>query len=365
MSVAPKRPPRAFGLTLLILLFLACGVMLRATEPMAVPSTAVPPAAPPAQTAAVSTRTQAETRGAKPHTAAPTQATTQTPGAQLVLTDATYTPAPTTAAAVSSPNPSPTGAQPARAQTLPPGEEPDYRYVSDTLRIEITKYNEKNLVYFAAEVWLSDVSQFGSAFSSDRFDSALETVSDIADRAGAILAVNGDFATFNNGGIIIRSGTLYRANRSTRQLLLIDGQGDFIPYTDPPENAEEAAAEFLAQGILHTLVFGPVLVADGEAVPLPKNFFVNTGATVEPRTAVAQMGPLHYLVLVVDGRQDGYSRGVSLTRLQEILLAYGGVQTAFNLDGGGSTTLYYKGNILNQPANGGQRKVPDILFFTD
>ena len=164
--------------------------------------------------------------------------------------------------------------------------------------------------------------------------------------------------------VIGRDGVLYRSNRSTRHLLLIDKNGDFIPYTDPPSNAEEAAADFMRRGVRQTLVFGPLLVENGQAVPLPDKYFISTGMALEPRTAIGQIGPLHYLWIVVDGRQQGYSQGVSLQRLQELFLLHG-AETAFNLDGGGSTTLYYMGEIINKPANGGgrQRDVPDILYI--
>ena len=183
-------------------------------------------------------------------------------------------------------------------------------------------------------------------------------------RNNAIVAVNGDFATFNNGGIIIRNGSLFRANRSTRHMLAIDQNGDFIPYINPPDDAKPAGDEMLAQGVWQTMIFGPVLVADGAAVPLPENFFINTSGALEPRTAIAQLGPLHYLILVVDGRQDGYSQGVSLEKLQEMFLEYGAI-TAFNLDGGGSTTMCFQGNVINRPANGGQRHVPDIIYIAE
>lgn len=250
--------------------------------------------------------------------------------------------------------------------TPPPGHDPTYAYLSDTLRVDITRrtMEDAEVVYFAVEIWLSDISQLRSAFSSDRFDAGTEPVQDIAVRSDALVAINGDFATFNNGGIIIRNGELYRSNRSTRQLMVIDQNGDFHAYVTPPENAEEVAAQFIEEGVRHTLVFGPVLVDGGEAVPLPDSFIINTKGAKEPRTAVAQLGPLHYLFLVVDGRQPGYSRGVTLAQLQDLFLEHGAI-TAFNLDGGGSTTLCYKGNVLNEPANGGQRHVPDILYISD
>ncbi len=241
---------------------------------------------------------------------------------------------------------------------------PSYVYHSDALRIEISENNVDGVVYFIAEVWLTDPSQLRSAFSSETFNGATETVKDIAIRNEALLAINGDFATFNNGGIIIRNGELFRENRSTRQLLVIDANGDFHTYVDPPENAEEAAKEYVANGVWQTLVFGPVLVADGKEVPLPEDFFVNTRGAREPRTVVAQVENLHYLILVADGRIDGYSKGFTMKEAQNIMFQYG-VETAFNLDGGGSTTIFFNGAVLNRPANGAARRVPDILFIKE
>ncbi len=282
-------------------------------------------------------------------------------GACITFTDADPVPAQSAAAAPAEPACTPPAA-PGPEDTPEPGPTPTYRYETDAVKIHVTQCNAKNLVYFAVELWLTDPAQLRSAFSSDRFDGAVEAVQDIAERNDAALAINGDFATFNNGGIIVRNGELFRANKSTRQLLVIDKNGDFIPYVTPPEDPKDAAQAFLADGVWQTLVFGPVLVENGEAVPLPKKFFISTGAALEPRTAIGQLGPLHYLILVVDGRLDGYSQGVSLGRLQELFLDYG-AQTAFNLDGGGSTTLYLNGNVINRPANGGQRHVPDILYI--
>jgi len=74
------------------------------------------------------------------------------------------------------------------------------------------------------------------------------------------------------------------------------------------------------------------------------------------------MGPLHYVLLVVDGRRPDYSEGMSLPELQDLFLDLG-VQTAFNLDGGGSTTLYFSGEIINTPSDRRERSVSDILYF--
>ncbi|HPS81587.1 MAG TPA: phosphodiester glycosidase family protein, partial [Candidatus Limiplasma sp.] len=82
----------------------------------------------------------------------------------------------------------------------------------------------------------------------------------------------------------------------------------------------------------------------------------------EPRTAIGQIGPLHYVILVVDGRQEGYSAGITLQDLQQLFVSYG-AQTAMNLDGGGSTELWFQGQILNQPCGGEERYVSDAIYF--
>ena len=88
----------------------------------------------------------------------------------------------------------------------------------------------------------------------------------------------------------------------------------------------------------------PLLVENGKAVRLPDSFYVRTGEGYEePRTAIGQKGPLHYVIIVVDGRRDGYSTGASIPQVQQLFLDEG-VDFAFNLDGGGSSVCYTKVN---------------------
>ena len=82
----------------------------------------------------------------------------------------------------------------------------------------------------------------------------------------------------------------------------------------------------------------------------------------EPRTAIGQIGPLHYVVVVADGRQDGYSAGMTLPELQALFLELG-AHTAMNLDGGGSAEMWFQGEVISQPSGGRERGVSDILFF--
>ena len=69
----------------------------------------------------------------------------------------------------------------------------------------------------------------------------------------------------------------------------------------------------------------------------------------------------HLVFVVVDGRSEGYSRGATLPELAQIMLDLGAA-TAYNLDGGGSSTMYFNGSVINQPSNRGERATSDILY---
>ena len=107
-----------------------------------------------------------------------------------------------------------------------------------------------------------------------------------------------------------------------------------------------------------------MLVQNGQAVDFPAAFdVISTRDTRrEPRTAIGLISPLHYVILVIDGRQPDYSEGISLQMLQHMFVVLG-AQTAINLDGGGSTELWFRGQILNQPAGGHERQLSDCIWF--
>jgi exopolysaccharide biosynthesis protein len=195
-----------------------------------------------------------------------------------------------------------------------------------------------------------------------------EATADIAERHGAKMAVNGDAYGFHNNAIIVRNGEILRAKRTnTYHLLMLDGKGDlsvasatqFGKKADPRRLAEE----MLEAGVSDVWCFGPALVRDGEAASF-KGFEMLGSRTKyrAPRTAIGQIGPLHYVMVVVDGRKPRYSAGINLPDLQQIFLDLG-AQTAFNLDGGGSTALYFCGEVISVPSDVPERAVSDILYF--
>ena len=84
-----------------------------------------------------------------------------------------------------------------------------------------------------------------------------------------------------------------------------------------------------------------------------------------PRTAIGQISENHYVFIVSDGRTKD-SEGLSLYELATFMKSLGCI-TAYNLDGGGSSTMYFNGNIVNNPTTNGkrvsERSVSDIVYI--
>ncbi len=258
------------------------------------------------------------------------------------------------------------------AETAPPAAlcfqgAPNYTYAGEKLWINIQKCEpgDLDLTYYVCDVQTTDPAMLRTALAGDQVEGPRESTSDIAARHNARLAINGDCYDFHASGIIIRNGTVIRSKKtSDRHMLTLDADGLLTVYTDRgQEDGKALAQELLGKRVVQAWAFGPELVRDGKAVELkPFGLIPVRDNLREPRTAIGQIGPLHYVIIVVDGRSKGHSRGISLPDLQELFVR-AGAQTAFNLDGGGSTTLYFNGEVINEPASGHQRAVSDILLF--
>ena len=112
------------------------------------------------------------------------------------------------------------------------------------------------------------------------------------------------------------------------------------------------------------LSFGPALVLDGE-IQISQGLEVGTYSDDNPRTVIAQIEPLHYYFVVSDGRTDK-DKGLTLYQLAELLQGMG-AHLVYNLDGGGTSTMVYNGEIINFPTARGyyeERRVSDIVYIS-
>lgn len=235
--------------------------------------------------------------------------------------------------------------------------------VYKSISIDIFTYDQSTV--YVADIQLSSALYVRSAFAKDTYGRNIrQYTSDIAENHDAILAINGDFYGYRSVGLVIRNGILYRDVPRTgpdTRALIIDKDGNFQLF----EEGSETGEALIEQGVTQGWSFGPVLIENGEiaTADLDKQNWVS--ASRNPRVAIAQVGPLHYLFVVVDGRSSA-SKGVSLTSLAQ-LLKDKGAQTAYNLDGGGSATIWFNGKVINKPTYDGtgvyERGVSDIIYI--
>ncbi len=245
----------------------------------------------------------------------------------------------------------------------------DSSYLDDdtsiTISTVVTGSGDDTVSYYVADVVVADATQLRSAFAQDMFGTNIvEYTSDIAADNDAILAINGDYYGFRDTGIVIRNGVVYR-DSGARTGLAIYRDGTMQVYDETTTTAQE----LLDEGVWTTLSFGPALVDDGavvagiDDVEVDTNFGNHSIQGSQPRTGVGIISANHFVFVVVDGRSPGYSKGVTMTQLAEIFTSLGAT-AAYNLDGGGSSTLYFNGEVVNDPlGRGRERGTSDILYI--
>ena len=234
-------------------------------------------------------------------------------------------------------------------------------YSDDNISITITTYREYDTNIYVADVTLSSADYLKTAFADNTFGkNVTEATSTIAEESSAILAVNGDYYGAQNSGYVIRNGKIYRdtVSDSSQEDLVIYEDGSFEIVTEGSVTAEE----LLAKGAVQVLSFGPGLIENGE-ISVTANEEVDKAKASNPRTAIGIIDDLHYVLVVSDGRTSE-SSGLSLSELAQFMQGLG-VTTAYNLDGGGSSTMVFNGTVINKPTTNGksiqERSVSDIV----
>ncbi len=247
----------------------------------------------------------------------------------------------------------------------------DWNYQSSTLSISIKEYasgsGENALTYFVADVVLTAATQLSNAFADDQFGrNIIAATSQIAEANDAIFAINGDYYGFRTDGIIIRNGIIYR-DVPARMGLAFYLDGSMKIYDETQTNAQE----LLEAGVWNTLSFGPALIVNNQIiensskVEIDTNFGNHSIQGNQPRTGVGIIDKNHLIFIVVDGRSRGYSMGVTLTEYAAMFKELG-CTDAYNLDGGGSSTMVFMDRVVNNPlGKNKERGTSDILLIRE
>ena len=260
---------------------------------------------------------------------------------------------------------------------------PDYLhyYKSSTLEIKIYKevvktkdtFNDvmTDTIVFCADVHVSDLSHFRGRFAIINGEPTFgyhrySTTSSIAEHANAVFAISGDNYAGREKGYVVRNGKTYRDSVSNSEDLVVWGDGTFGTFKEKTTPLSQITNNPL--GAWQVFSFGPALVVDNQIMVDDKTE-ITTGIAKNngnQRSVIGIIEPLHYFITISEARLDD-SYGQSLYEAATFIKSKG-VKTAYNLDGGGSATIWFDGKVLNRPKDNdkpgiGEREIGDAILF--
>jgi exopolysaccharide biosynthesis protein len=170
--------------------------------------------------------------------------------------------------------------------------------------------------------------------------------------------MNGDYYGNGGNGVVIRNGEVFRSNTNGSDVCVLYYDGTMKTYSSQEFDVDQA----IKDGAWQAWSFGPALLDDNGN---SKTDFIADGHVMEvnPRSAIGYYEPGHYCMVVVDGRQSGYSSGMTLSGLSELFHKLG-CTAAYNLDGGKSSAMTFDDSLVNQPSQGG-REVSDCIMIKE
>ena len=258
-------------------------------------------------------------------------------------------------------------------------------YSDPDIYIDITTHRDDadTTTYYVADIRIKSLEYFKTALAKDTYGMHIkERTSDICKRKKGILAINGDTYGEQEGGYVIRNGVPLRDAKNLNRMrgttskaedLIIRGDGTFAVIDERDTSFEEVTA----QNPWQVFSFGPALVKENEvSVNENEEVGVALSGNRNQRCAIGIIAPNHYCFVVSDGR-NSESSGISLFTLGSIMKDLH-CETAYNLDGGGSATMYLDdgtgnanklGHLVNTPGQlegdktVKQREVSDIVYI--
>lgn len=207
------------------------------------------------------------------------------------------------------------------------------------------------IVKNAEQVELVKASSFGSMG---------EMVESIGQRTDSVVAINGSAFVDPKG---------HGSGGALNGIMLLDGQAYGTPKNSywklvgmKNDNHMYISNYYQTNDISNYkwgIEFYPALIVDGQGV-VDGTF----GMGLQPRTAIGQSRNGDFMMLIVDGRKPGYSIGTTVAECSNILERYHAYQ-GMNLDGGSSSVMWYKGQLITRSSSvsGRGRYVPSGLVI--
>ena len=232
--------------------------------------------------------------------------------------------------------------------------------VSITIETKTVGEGGNKTVYHVADIYVGSMNNFvtHTANGEMRYWGTQDVVK-MSKASDALIAISGDFLTYQNQGFLMRNGEIYQETSNLDSICVLFADGTMETYDEKTYDIQELKD----RGAVQVWSFGPVLLDENGQVR--KSYKMPKAVSyANPRSAIGYYEPGHYCFVVVDGRQDGYSKGLNMPDLARIFEELG-CKCAYNLDGGGSAVMVFNHQRFSRQSNGGDRGLGDILVIRE
>lgn len=232
--------------------------------------------------------------------------------------------------------------------------------VSITLETISTGEGKGKITYHVADIYVASMENFTTYTANNEIRYfGTQDVMEMTQASDAIVAISGDFLTYQKSGFLMRNTNVYKEDTNKASICVLYADGVMETYDGSTYDIEEIKAK----GAVQVWSFGPNLLDENGKVR--ESYKVSSAVSyTNPRSAIGYYEPGHYCFVLVDGRQEGYSVGMTIPELAAVFEELG-CKCAYNLDGGGSAVMVYNQERYSQQSNGGDRDLGDILLIRD
>lgn len=234
-------------------------------------------------------------------------------------------------------------------------------YKDESITVRIMAGTYLGVRYTTAHVKIKHASQLRAVsaqqvrnpkagFGDSTYNTA--TGAKIANAVNAVVGINGDyFITDDKCQVVMRQCKQIRNRADGRfDVLIVDKNGDFSAIRNCTAGDYKSYYKKNEKSMYQAFCFGPVLVENGKGTIGEK--YENRDILARKKTqraAIAQIGPLEYMLIVSDGDAVAYTEGLTIMEFSQLCEKLGmqankntGFKLAYNLDGGNSAAIIYK-----------------------